>query len=313
MYTTRPMASVPSSRVRVSGSASASCTVPTSRSSKRRSGGPMGVSSSSLGDWNSVSARTAKRNWPRRMVPPAPVTFCCEMASATSAVVSPSARSRSGSSDTRISSRGAPATATLATPSICSSRRACTSAAVRARVRRSTPPSPVLPAGRDVSASTAMGRSPGSLVSSVGRSVFSGRALREASSRSRTASTVARISVPHAKRAVVVASPLRLTLRSSTSPGVAPMACSMGSATKRDTSVAAAPAYVVRTVSTGNVTSGSSDTGRRDSDTLPSSSTASTAATVATGRRTAAAARLTGCSSGRCAPGRAPRAPAHRA
>ena len=43
------------------------------------------------------------------------------------------------------------------------------------------------------------------------------------------------------ERAVVVASPFRLSERSSTSPGVAASACSIGSATKRETSVAAAP------------------------------------------------------------------------
>jgi hypothetical protein len=89
--------------------------------------------------------------------------------------------------------------------------------------------------------STAMGRSPGSLVSSVGRSAFSGSDCRALSSRSRTPSTVAGMSVPQEKRAVVVASPFRLTERSSTRPGVAASACSTGSATKRETSVAAAP------------------------------------------------------------------------
>lgn len=49
------------------------------------------------------------------------------------------------------------------------------------------------------------------------------------------------MSVPQAKRAVVVASPLRLTERSSTSPGVAAIASSTGSAMNRDTSSAAAP------------------------------------------------------------------------
>ena len=86
-----------------------------------------------------------------------------------------------------------------------------------------------------------MGRCPGSLVSRVGRSAVSGRRARALSSRSRTASTVAAMSVPHAKRAVVVTSPLRLTERSSTSPGVAATASSTGSATKRLASVAAAP------------------------------------------------------------------------
>jgi hypothetical protein len=95
------------------------------------------------------------------------------------------------------------------------------------------------------------------------------------------------MSVPHAKRAVVVTSPLRLIERNSTRPGVAAIDSSMGSATKRDTSVAAAPGYTVRTVSTGSDTSGSSETGNRVSETDPSSTTARTAATVATGRRTA--------------------------
>ena len=87
----------------------------------------------------------------------------------------------------------------------------------------------------------AMGRWPGSLVSSVGRSARSGRAPRTLSSRSRTASTVEAMSVPQANRAVVVTSSFRLTDRSSISPGVAAMACSIGSATRRDASTAAAP------------------------------------------------------------------------
>ena len=95
------------------------------------------------------------------------------------------------------------------------------------------------------------------------------------------------MSVPQAKRAVVVTSLLRLTLRSSVSPGVAPIASSIGSATKRETSGAAAPVYTVRMVSTGSDTSGSSDTGNRLSDTEPSSTTARMAESVATGRRTA--------------------------
>ena len=187
-------------------------------------------------------------------------------------------------------------------PSICSSRRACTSDTVRARLRRSRALAESL-----FTASTAIGRSPGSLVSSVGRSARSGSRPRAASSRSRTVSTVPRMSVPQAKRAVVVTSPLRLTDRSSTNPGVAAMASSIGSATNRDTSGAAEPAYTVRIVSTGSATSGSSDTGNRVSDTEPSSTTASTAATVATGRRTAndaidtrrSVARVTGVSQAR--------------
>ena len=54
-------------------------------------------------------------------------------------------------------------------------------------------------------------------------------------------STVVCISVPQANRAVVTASPFRLTERSSTIPGVAAIAVSIGSATKRETSSAAAP------------------------------------------------------------------------
>ena len=75
---------------------------------------------------------------------------------------------------------------------------------------------------------------------SVGRSAPSGSWLRALSSRSRTLSTVLGMSVPQANRAVVVTSPFRLTERSSTNPGVAATASSTGSATKRETSVAAA-------------------------------------------------------------------------
>jgi len=147
--------------------------------------------------------------------------------------VIPIARIFSGSTSIRISSSGAPVTATLATPGSCSSRRACTSFAERAMELRSPFP---------VSASTAIGRSPGSLVKSVGRSAVLGSELRALSSRSRTASTVVCMSVPHAKCAVVVTWPFRLTLRSSTRPGVAEIAVSTRSATKRETSSAAAPA-----------------------------------------------------------------------
>ncbi len=49
------------------------------------------------------------------------------------------------------------------------------------------------------------------------------------------------MSVPQANCSVVVTSPLRLIERMSTSPGVAAIASSTGSATKRLTSVAAAP------------------------------------------------------------------------
>ena len=52
-------------------------------------------------------------------------------------------------------------------------------------------------------------------------------------------------------------------------------------------SSAAALSYSVRTVSTGSVTSGSSVTGRRVSETLPNRTMAKVAATVETGRRTA--------------------------
>jgi len=59
----------------------------------------------------------------------------------------------------------ASAFATLATPESCSSRRACTSSAVREMDWRSLVPE---------RASTAIGRSPGSLVRRVGRSARSG-------------------------------------------------------------------------------------------------------------------------------------------
>ena len=123
--------------------------------------GPTGVRATSATSWNSVSARSAKRNCPRLTVPPGEAAFASRTARDTSSGVIPSARAFSGITSTRISSSGAPTTATLATPASCSSRRACTSCAVRAIERRS--PGPVRP-------NTAIGRSPGSLVSSVGRS-----------------------------------------------------------------------------------------------------------------------------------------------
>lgn len=89
--------------------------------------------------------------------------------------------------------------------------------------------------------STAIGRSPGSLVSRVGRSARSGSEPRALSSRSRTWSTVAAMSVPQANLTVVVTSPFRLTERRSTRPGVAAIASSIRSATKSETSSAAAP------------------------------------------------------------------------
>jgi hypothetical protein len=49
------------------------------------------------------------------------------------------------------------------------------------------------------------------------------------------------MSVPQLNRSVVVTSPFRLTDRRSTSPGVEAMDCSIGSATSREASVAAAP------------------------------------------------------------------------
>ena len=140
LYTTMPMADVPSRRVSVCGSASPNDTVPTSRSVMPAPTFPTGVSRISAGVRNSVSARTEKRNCPFRMVPPAPVAFSARIAAATSSGVRSSARSFSGSSSTRISSSGAPTTATLDTPSICSSRRAWTSVAVRAKLRKSPPP-----------------------------------------------------------------------------------------------------------------------------------------------------------------------------
>ena len=99
-------------------------------------------------------------------------------------------------------------------------RRRSARAAARARrwrcarsARRS--PGPVRPR-------TAIGRSPGSEVSSVGRAAVLGSAPRMLSSFSRTVSTVFCMSVPHAKRSVVLPSPLRLTERMSTRPGVLP-------------------------------------------------------------------------------------------
>jgi hypothetical protein len=99
--------------------------------------------------------------------------------------------------------------------------------------------------------------------------------------------------VPHPNRITVVTCPLRLTERTSITPGVGATACSMRSATKRETSGAAAPGYVVRMVSTGSSTSGRSDTGILVTETLPRSTTAMTVATVVTGRRTANDARDT--------------------
>ena len=88
-----------------------------------------------------------------------------------------------------------------------------------------------------------------------------------------------------------MASPLRLTERNSTRPGVAATARSIGSATNRLTSVAAASGYSVRMVSTGSVTSGSSETGIRPNDTEPSRTTPNVAAMVLTGRLIAAEVR----------------------
>ena len=90
--------------------------------------------------------------------------------------------------------------------------------------------------------STAIGRSPGSLVSRVGRSARSGSwrpGVVEPLPHQRAPS--GGMSVPQVKRSVVVTSPFRLTERRSTRPGVAAIACSIGSATRRDASVAAAP------------------------------------------------------------------------
>lgn len=58
------------------------------------------------------------------MVPVVPVTFAREIAVATSCEVMFRARILAGSTSMRISSSGVPTTATLATPPICSSRRA---------------------------------------------------------------------------------------------------------------------------------------------------------------------------------------------
>src|SRR4029079_5264580 len=90
--------------------------------------------------------------------------------------------------------------------------------------------------------------------------------------------TVWGMSVPQLNRSVVVTSPFRLTERRSASPGVDATACSIGSATSREASVAAAPGYTVRIVRTGSVMSGRSETGRRESETAPSSQTADGAA-----------------------------------
>jgi hypothetical protein len=138
-----------------------------------------------------------------------------------------------------------------------------------------------------VSPSTAIGRSPGSDVRSVGRSAPSGSTPRALSRFSRTVSTVFDMSVPQLNRSVVVASPLRATERTSSRPGVLPTAFSIGSDTNRDTSSGAAPGYMVRIVSTGRATSGSSDTGMRPRDTAPRSTSPRVAAMVATGRRSA--------------------------
>ena len=99
-------------------------TVDRSRSLMPLPGGPTGVSPISKGVRNSVSARTEKRNCPRRIVPAVPVTFAVRMALAMSSLVMLSPRIRAGSTSMRISSVGVPTTATLATPPICSSRRA---------------------------------------------------------------------------------------------------------------------------------------------------------------------------------------------
>ena len=216
----------------VRGSALAGVTVAISPIVTCLLAGPTGTSRMSAGSRSSVKVRTGKRNWPRRMVPPVAIALALLIAVATSSEVRPSARMRSGSTSTRISSSGSPTTATDATPVSCSRRRACTSSAARATARRSPGP---------VSASTAIGRSPGSDVSSVGRAAVPGSELRALSSFSRTARTVLAISVPHAKRSVVVPSPFRETDRISTIPGVFPTAFSIGSAMKRETSSGAAP------------------------------------------------------------------------
>jgi hypothetical protein len=151
--------------------------------------------------------------WPRRR---------CEM---------PSARIRSGSTSMRISSSGAPTTATLATPAICSRRRACTSIAVRPSSRRSL---------RPVRPSTAIGRSPGSLVSSVGRSCPSGsraRACRAARAPSAPSSACRCPSEARGGHRFAVAAH-RAQLHE---PRRGRDACSIGSATNRETSSAAAP------------------------------------------------------------------------
>ena len=232
LYMTSPTAARPSSVVTVVGSARPRLTEPTSASVMPLLAGPIGVFAMSPIDWNSVRARSENRNCPRRIVPPAAAALADRTALATSSGVRPSARIRSGSISTLISSLGSPTTATLAMPGSCSSRRACTSLAIRAMLRRS--PELVRP-------STAIGRSPGSLVSRVGRSACSGRAPRALSSRSRTCSTVLAILVPQENLSVVVTSPFRATDFKSTRPGVAATASSIGSATNRDISSAAAP------------------------------------------------------------------------
>jgi hypothetical protein len=90
--------------------------------------------------------------------------------------------------------------------------------------------------------------------------------------------------VPHENLSDVVASPFRLTDLTSTKPGVAETASSIGSAMNRDTSSAAAPGYRVRIVKTGSSMSGNNDTGSLPNDTDPSSTKAATADMVVTGR-----------------------------
>ena len=112
------------------------------------------------------------------------------------------------------------------------------------------------------------------------------------------------MSVPHAKRAVVVASPFRLTERNSTSPGVLAIADSIGSATNREISSAAASLLIVRIVMTGKPTSGNNETGNRVSDTEPNNTTPRIEATVVTGRLTAKEAMDTLLTAAVCEPAR---------
>ena len=144
-------------------------------------------------------------------------------------------------------------------------------------------PGPVRP-------STAMGRSPGSLVSRVGRSARSGsgRGRCRAAPAPRAPSSPCRCP----RRTGAWWSPRRSGSPSAGRPARASPRSPLRSARPRS----ARPrrprrrGRAVRIVSTGRVTSGSSDTGSWPSDTAPSSTSARVAAMVVTGRFKAEAA-----------------------